>query len=112
MSLDESGIAPGFWAWLDGANGGAQPATSANSMSSSRFQAMRYAVGVHGSVVAQVEQADGVDLEVEVIRRAFRVTRVAHEAEDGASLDVGAVHGRRREGGEMRVVELVPLAVA
>ena len=40
------------------------------------------------------------------------VARVAHEAEHRARLHLAAVDGERREGGEVRVVELVAVVVA
>jgi hypothetical protein len=50
-------------------------------------------------------------LEVEVRRRSLRVARIADVAEDVARLDACAVDGKRREGLEVSVVELVPLLV-
>ena len=68
--------------------------------------------GVDDTVVAEEEQRDGVDLEVQVRRRPLRVAGVAHEAEDGAGLDARPVDREGRERGEVRVVELVALTVA
>src|SRR3954451_23535003 len=62
---------------------------------------------VDGAVVAQIQQADRVDLEVEVIRRRRRIARVAHEPEYGARLDLLAVDGKGRVGGQVRVIKLV-----
>ena len=42
----------------------------------------------------------------------LRVAGVAHEADHGSGLDLVPVDGERREGGEVGVVELVPLPVA
>src|SRR3954453_18354058 len=67
---------------------------------------------IDGAVITEAEHSDGMDLEVEVVRRAFGVARVPREADDIAGVDVRAVFGERRERGEMRVVELVPLLVA
>ena len=66
---------------------------------------------VDRAVVAEVEQRHRVHLEVEVVRRALGVARVAHEADHLAGLHVRAVRRGRREGGEVRVVELVALLV-
>jgi hypothetical protein len=49
-------------------------------------------------------------LEVEVIRGALRVSRVADEAEHVARIDDGPVHGQRRVCREVCVVVL-PAAV-
>jgi hypothetical protein len=63
-------------------------------------------------VVAEEEQVDRVDLEVHVRRRSVGVAGGADEAEHVACLDAPPVHRQRREGGEVRVVELVALVVA
>jgi hypothetical protein len=52
-----------------------------------------------------------MDLEVEVVGRPFGVAGVAHEPDDLACLHVRAVRRGRRERGQVRVVELVALAV-
>ena len=68
--------------------------------------------GVNGSVVAECEVGDRVYLEVKVVRRSLGVSGVADEADDLSRLDAVSVSRRGRIGGEMRVVELVPLAVS
>ena len=68
--------------------------------------------GIHGAVVPQPDQADGMDLEVQVRRRPLRVAGIPDEAEHIAGVDLVAVDRQRRERGEVRVVEEVPLAVA
>src|SRR6266496_3419978 len=67
---------------------------------------------VDGAVVAHEDQRRGVDLEVEVRRRAGRVAGVPDEAEHFAGLDMEAVLREWREGRKVRVVELVALRVA
>ena len=67
---------------------------------------------VDRAVVAEPEQRHRVDLEVQVVRRALGVAGVADEAEHVAGPDLRAVQRVRRIGGEVRVVELVALAVA
>ena len=62
---------------------------------------------VDGTVVAEVEERHRVDLEVEVERRALGVAGVAHEPDHLPGLDMRSVEGGSREGGEVRVVELV-----
>ena len=56
--------------------------------------------------------ADGCTSKWRCVRRALGVAGVADEAEHLAGLDVHPVAGDRREGGEVRVVELVSLRVA
>ncbi len=65
-------------------------------------------IGRHrASVVAAVQQRDGMDLEVEVVRRVLGVTRVPHEADHVARSHLRAVDREGRERREVRVVELV-----
>ena len=88
-----------------------QPATVCRSgCPAGAARPARYGRRVDGAVVAHAEQRDRMDLEVEVVRRALRVAGVADEAEHLARVHARAVHGERRVGGEMRVVELVALA--
>ena len=111
MSVEPSRIAAGRGAVAFDGTGGAQPRPAAKVMSSSRRQALRYGIGVDDAVVAERQQADRVDLEVEVVRRRLRVAGVADEADHGAGLHLVAVDGERRERREMGVVELVALPV-
>ena len=66
---------------------------------------------VDGSVVAEREVGDRVHLKVQVVGRALGVAGVADETDHFSRLDTAAVLRGRRVRGEMRVVELVPLAV-
>ena len=53
-----------------------------------------------------------MNLEVEVDGRELGVARLPHEPEHVAGLDLAPVHGERRVGGEVGVVELVSGMVA
>ena len=54
---------------------------------------------VDRAVVVEVEQRHRVDLEVEVVRRPFRITGVADEAEHGARLHLRPffAHGEKAD---------------
>ena len=67
---------------------------------------------VDGAVGAEKEHGDRVHLEVEMRRPAAGVAGITHEADHLSGPYVGAVRGQGRERREMRVRELVPLAVA
>ena len=66
---------------------------------------------VDGPVVPECEVGDRVHLEMEVVRRSLCIAGVTDEADHFPRPDAMPVPRRRRVGGEMRVVELVPLAV-
>src|SRR5207248_8142945 len=67
--------------------------------------------GVDRAVVAEGEQSDRMDLEMQVVRRPLRIAGVPDESEHGARMNACAVHRRGRVCGEVRVVELISLAV-
>ena len=64
------------------------------------------------AVVAQAEQADRVDLEVQVERRSLRVARVADEPDHVAGVDLVPIYRHRRERRKVRVVVEIARAVA
>ena len=69
-------------------------------------------VGRDHAVVAERLQSGRMDLEVEMRRAEFRVAALPHEADHVTGVDVLALDGERRVGGEVRVVELVAQLVA
>ena len=112
MSETESRIAPGCGAALLPVTLGAQPGRDRERQPLEPPRAVEERRRVDRAVVAEVQQRDGVHLEVEVRRRALGVARVAHEADHLPRLDARAVEDERRERREVRVVEGVALPVA
>src|SRR3954447_1110563 len=63
---------------------------------------------VDGAVVAEADQPDWMNLEVQVRRRPLRIAGVADEAQHVARVDLVAVDRERRERRQVRVVEEFP----